>query len=240
MRFWLRVIGWVLQSAWVSFQRLPRWVRIIVYLWLFVILLSRGCTPSAPSGGHSERTPPPTPSEVPSSSGISPDAARKIEEIARHYQGSSNKADVAKLGAQIAQVFSGEIGAQPVAKKTPLLAIPFGAPPGDPAARRLADATFAQVYGRVAISHHGHVNLMDEPMSSLDAAAVAALGRERHSNYVLYGAIDNQSAPQTLVVKIVGVANGSVLWSASYPVIGADPAKISADVAAKVQSLDDD
>src|SRR5277367_2142121 len=30
VRFWFHVVGWALQSAWVFFRQLPRWIRIIV------------------------------------------------------------------------------------------------------------------------------------------------------------------------------------------------------------------
>jgi hypothetical protein len=40
-------------------------------------------------------------------------------------------------------------------------------------------------------------------------------------------------------VKIVAVADGSVLWSHAYPSTGADPATIATDVNSKVQSLED-
>jgi hypothetical protein len=38
----------------------------------------------------------------------------------------------------------------------------------------------------------------------------------------------------------VAVADGSVVWSESYPVAGADPAKIAAEVDSKVPSLEND
>jgi len=219
-----------------AFQRLPRWVRIIVYLWLFVLLLSRGCTPS----GHGSGETPPIPPAGPASSGISPDAARKLEQISQGYQGSANTEDIARLGAQIAQTFSTELGAELAVQKNPLLAIPFGAPAGDAAAQRLADSTFAQVYGRVAISHHGHVALMNEPLSSLDAAAAVESGRKHHSTHVLYGAVDGRSPAQSLTVKLMTVADGAVLWSESYPLAGADPAKIAAQVDSRVLAVEDE
>ena len=104
--------------------------------------------------------------------------------------------------------------------------------------KKLADATFAQLYGRVAISHHGHLDLDDQPPSSLDPSAAAEQGRARHSTYVIYGGLD-QAAPQSLVVRIVRVADGSVAWSENYPVSGANPAKIADDVDSEIQSLDD-
>ena len=90
------------------------------------------------------------------------------------------------------------------------------------------------------MSHHGHVGLTDEPLPSLDSGAAVERGRANHSTHVLYGGIDSQSAVQRFTVRIVTVADGSVFWSESYPVAGADPAKIAAEVNSKVPSLEDD
>jgi TolB-like protein len=62
-------------------------------------------------------------------------------------------------------------------------------------------------------------------------------GRALHSKYVLYGAVDKPA--QNLSVKMVAVADGSLVWSQSYPVANADPVKIAAEVNAKVPSLSD-
>jgi hypothetical protein len=43
-RFLMHVMGWALHSAWLSFMRVPRWIRIIAYLWLGITLLSHGCS----------------------------------------------------------------------------------------------------------------------------------------------------------------------------------------------------
>ena len=216
VRFRVQVVGWAFQSSWTFFQRFPRWVRIVVYIWVSIALLSRGCMPSHEHSGS-----------------ISPADAKKLNEISQNYQGSLNKADIAKLGAQIARAFTDGAGDKP-GEAQPLLAIPFSAPSGDPVAQKLADAAFAQVYGRIALSHHGRVSLTNEPLSSPDASAVAEQGRAARSKYVLYGAVDKQSAAQSLIVKMVVVADGSILWSESYPVAGADPAKIAAQVDSKV------
>ncbi len=236
MRFWARVLGWLLQSAWISFRRLPRWIRLIVYLWLCVVVLTKACTPP---NRHSDRKEPPAPPAVPSNT-ISPADARKLKDIADGYQGSSNSSDVARLGVQIAQTFASEVGKEIAAAQAPVLAIPFGAPADDAAARKLADSTFAQVYGRIAISHHGKVGLMNEPLASLDTAAALAQGREHRATFVLYGTVDRQSPTQSLTVKLLSVENRAVLWSESYPVTGADPAAIAAQVDTKVPAAEDD
>ncbi|HLW24603.1 MAG TPA: TIR domain-containing protein [Steroidobacteraceae bacterium] len=40
LHHWAQVLGWLLRSAWIFFQRRPRWLRIIVYLWGSIALLS--------------------------------------------------------------------------------------------------------------------------------------------------------------------------------------------------------
>jgi TolB-like protein len=221
-RFWFRVAGWAFQTAWLFFKRFPRWARLFVYAWVAVALLSKGCNSS---------------DERPKR--ISPVSARKLKEISDHYQGSSNKADIAKLGAQIAREFDDEAANHATAQSA-LLAIPFSASSEDPAAQKLADSTFAQVYGRVAISHQGHVGLDNASLPSPDSGAAVDRGRANHSMYVLYGTISDQAAVQTLTVKIVAVADGSVVWTQSYPATGADPAKIATEVNSKVPVLEDD
>lgn len=76
-------------------------------------------------------------------------------------------------------------------------------------------------------------------MPGSDTAAALELGKARHSHYVLYGGVDGQVTPPSLVVKIVAVADGSVAWTESYPVTAADPAAIAATVDAKLQGLED-
>jgi hypothetical protein len=222
IRFCFGVVGWAARSTWVFFRRLPRWIRIVAYIWIGAALLSKGC---APRHHHS--------------ADLSPETAQKLKAISDQYQGSSNKADIAKLGAQIAREISGD-AADKATERGPLLAIPFTAPAGDAAAGKLADSTFAQVYGRVSLSHPGRVGLTKEPLSSRDLGAALERGRANHSTYVLCGAVDGEGTTQVLSVKIATVADRSVLWSKTYPVAGADPAKIAAEVDSKVPSLGDE
>jgi TIR domain len=222
VRFWVEVIGWAFRSVWALFSRLPRWIRILLLIWLGVVLVTRGCTPRR----HE-------------STALSPAAVQKLKQISEQYQSGSSQADVAKLAAQVAQAFS-QNAKNGAATRSPVLAIPFAAPPGDAAAKKLADSTFAQVYGRVAISQHGHVGLAKEPLSSCDLSATLALGRAEHSDYVLCGAIDSNASPQLLTISIASIDDGASQWSKSYPVTGADPTQIAAEVASKVPLPNDD
>jgi TIR domain len=219
-RFVFHVVGWALQTGWVYFKRLPRWLRLLAYVWLGVILLSKGCTSSS---HHS--TPPPE---------LSSAEAKKLKAITEQYKGSS-KADVAKLGEQIAHEFSDEKDGKP--RHSPLLAVPFAASAGDVTGGKLADETFTQVYGRVMVSHSGQVGMA--PLASHDLSLALDHARELHSLYVLWGTLDGEGAAQALTVKIIEVEDGSVEWSKSYPVASANPVTIAKDVDSHIPSLDD-
>ena len=237
VRFWAHVVGWAFRCAWLVYKRWPRWIRIIVSLWLCGILLSRGCTPAAHH--RTDKT-----AEMP------PAAVEKLKEISGAYQDSANKADIAKLGTQIAGEISAATAekgatAEKSAERRPLLAIPFSAPAGDAAAAKLADSTFELVYRRIGMTHHGQVGLTKDAPPSEDLAAALERGRAARSTYVLWGAVEShatesQAAAQTLTIKIASVKDESVVWSKSYPVPAADPKKIAAEVNANVPSLEED
>ena len=219
IRFWVQIAGWVFQSAWIFFKGFPKWVRIGVYIWVGIALLSKGCTLSDKRADRA-----------------SSQDASALKEIPGNYDQSLSTPNATDLGSRIAREVTAEVGER-LGTGRPLLAIPFSAPSDDPAAQKLADSMFAQVYGRVELSHHGQVGLRKEPLSTPDLSAAVRHGRAVHSKYVLYGTVDKPT--ENLTVNIAAVADSSLLWSQSYPVDDADPAKIAAEVNSKVPSLSD-
>jgi hypothetical protein len=220
VRFWAHVLGWVFRAAWLYFLRLPRWIRWILYVWAAFSLISHGCTRS-----HHR-------SAEPSDADL-----RKLKAITDQYKGTANPSDIAKLGATVAREFSDE--ESPRSAPNPILAIPFAAPPGDSAAAKLADTAFAQTYGRLAVSHHGRIDLNQDSASSRDANAALARARANHASYVVYGAVAMQGTATVLTVT-VAAADGTVVWTRSYPAATADPSKIAAEVDSNVPVPDSD
>jgi len=216
IRFGFQVAGWGLQSAWIAFNRLPRWLRIVIYAWIAVALLAR-CNES-----HNHR-----------SDRISAAQEEKLKEIAATHPGDWTSADTARLIAQIAKEIPAGAGSE-ASSDAPVLAVPFAAPAGDAAAQSLAGSVFTQVYGRLAIARHGHVALADAPSSALDPAAAEKQGRAHHSSYIVRGAVAGRAGAQQLSVEILSAADGSTLWSKSFPLAGANPAAIAAQVSAHV------
>jgi hypothetical protein len=220
VRFWAHVLGWAFHAGWLYLRRLPRWIRWILYTWAAVFVISHGCTPS-----HHKSTEP------------SDADLKKLKAITDQYKGSANPADLEKLGAKIAREFSDE--ASDDSAPNPILAIPFAAPAGDSAAAKLADAAFAQTYGRLAMSHHGHVDLNQDSEPSRDAKAALDRARASHARYVVYGAVTTQGAAPVLTVT-VAAGDGTVVWTRSYPTAAADPSKIAAEVDSNVPIPDSD
>jgi TolB-like protein len=224
VRFWVEVGVWALRWAWVRFRRLPRWIRVLAYLWIATVLISR-CESSRHSVRH------------PDSAKITPAEIEKLKTISEKYQGSLGQNGVVNLGSEIAKEFSDDSD-ETATDHSPLLAIAFTAPAGDAAAEKLADSTFAMTYGMVAISHRGQVSLTKEPLPSRELGAALERGRANHSRYVLCGTVDEINRAQVLTVKLAKVRDGSVIWSKSYPAAGADPAKIAAEVDAHMPPLE--
>ena len=217
LHHWIQALGWLFQSAWISFQRLPRWLRVILYFWAAIALLSM-CRDHHDSSASSRSD------------------AKKLKLITDQYQGSKNPADIAKLAAQIARQFSDESSDH--AAPNPVLAIPFAAPAGDTAAEKLADAAFAQTYGRLALSHHGHIDLDKDSTASTDPHGALKSARAHGATYVVYGAVGHQPSGEALVVNVASAVDGSVLWTQTYPMGSADASKIATQVDSNVPKLD--
>jgi hypothetical protein len=81
------------------------------------------------------------------------------------------------------------------------------------------------------------VSLTKDPLPSRELGAALERGRANHAIYVLWGTVDTVDGAEVLTVKIATVADGSVVWSKSYPAAGADPTKIASEVDAKIPSL---
>jgi len=217
VRFWAQTVGWMFQCARIFFQRFPKWLRILIYIWLALLVIAKACTPTE---RHSSR-------------GSYPDA-RALRQM-RPVPGNAGTVSASDVSARIAREISAEVGAQLGGK--PLVAVPFSSPADDPTARKLAESVFAQVYGRLELSHHGLVGLTKEPLASPDASSAIERGRSLHSRYVLFGSVVEPA--QTLSLKLVAVADGSVLWSQSYPLAHVDAAQIAADADSKIPDLSD-
>jgi len=221
LQYCFDVVVWASQALWVQFKRLPRWVRILAYLWFFGSLASR-----CDSSDHGK------------SGDATPTKVEKPKVIVPNTKDLPNKGDLAKLGSQIAKEIADDSD-DADDTHSPILAVPFGAPEGDAAGQKLADSAFAMAYGKVNLAHHGAIGVAQEPLASHELGAALERGRTIHAQYVLWGLVEPAEGHDVFTVKIAKVADGTVTWSKSYQAAAADPAVIAADVNAHVPSAAD-
>ena len=221
VKFWVHVIEWAARTAWVLLHRMPKLVRAILAVWFFIFVVGKGCT--------RDRSEP---------AAVSPAAAVKLKEIAEKYQGSKTQGDIAKLGADIAREFAKDDDDSPK-EASPLLAIPFLAPVDNPAAAKLANSTFALLYGRLSLSSQGKVGLSKDPLLSLDSAAAVQRARDSHSRFVVFGGVQEVGGARVLTVEIIKVSDSTVVWTKDYSIADADPSTIATEVEEKIPGLGD-
>jgi hypothetical protein len=215
---WRNDGAWAARSAWVAWKRAPRWLRVLVSISLAIAILSRGKSDDSSDLEES-----------------APTAVAKIKAIDQLSQHGGNTGEMAKLGVQLVKALA-DSDDETVA--SPLLVLPFSVPPGDARAQKIADASFAMVYGKLDMSHRGHVGFSKEPLASPDLGAAVERARANHSLYVLSGTVDAPGSTQALSIKIARVSDGNLLWSKSYPIAAADPATIAGDVETHTPALE--
>ncbi len=220
LRFLAEVAIWAVRSVWMLFKRLPRWIRIVAYVWLFVMLISR-CNSST----HHATAENSTPHDI-----------EKLRTIAKGFESGPNKNDLTKLGSAVASEFSSDEDSAST-NMSPLLAIAFTAPPDDAAAQDLANESFVLAYGLAVIANSDKVSLAKDPAPQPDLGTALALGRAKHATYVLYGRIARVDAASRLTVEVAKVADGKLVWSQTHDTVGLEPAKLAAEIVAHLPTL---
>jgi hypothetical protein len=220
LRFLLEVAVWLARSAWLGFQKFPRWVRIIGYCWLVGLMISQ-CKSATPETAA-----------VPATQNI-----EKLRAIAKNFDAGPAKDDLTKLGSAVASEFADDEDRASAPDHSPLLAVAFTAPPDDAAAQTVANESFVMAYGLAVISNSDKVGLSKDPAVNPDLTTALTLGREKHATYILCGRIGAVAGVSKLTVEIAKVADGSIVWSKTVAAADARPARLAADIVAHLPSL---
>jgi TolB-like protein len=216
VRFGFEVLIWCALNLWAVFQRLPRWMRYALIVWLVIAVWPQGRSKKHDLDAAASQ--------------------QKLDEVAAQYHGSPQ--DLARLGTMVAKEFADSVEED---NTVSLLAMPFTAPAGDAGAAKLADDAFAQTYTRISITQHGAPVAGDSGITRCDRKTLIARGHAKHTRYVLCGFVEAAaSSPAALAITLIDVKTAQEIWNGRYPVAGADAAKIGQDIAAEVPKADGD
>jgi TolB-like protein len=234
LRFLAESLWWLLTAGWLLFKRLPRWARMIIIIWAIVTLFATRCSNSNIHIGDEPAQPPQQQRPPPPRSDKQKAARANIEKMVRGPNGERRNlsgVDLAKLGAEIARSIAA--GERDGAGK-PLVVIPFGSATADDAAEKFASNVFASLYGQLVLTRADEVALSAEPLAATADPDLVARGRKLEAEFVLSAAVSGEGADRALAVRLLQVSDGTVKWTESYPLAGAEPTAVAEKIAAAV------
>lgn len=227
LKFFAEVIWWVITAGWLLLRRAPRWVRVILSIWLCIWLVAQ-CSRSTSEARSGSK----------SSAAKDAEARQAVKKVAEKFATLVKPADgsdpganskLAALGSQLAQNIAAGIQESGLAGK-PLVAVPFalGVTKEDDA--KFLTAVFTPLYGRLAVERPGETGLASQPLTAATTDELVALGRRLEVHYVLGAQLTTEDGESVLKVRLVKTNAAAVVWSADYPVDDADPAAVAEQI----------
>jgi len=224
-KFVAEVAWWAITAAWLLFTRLPRWLRVILSIWLVFMLLSTCGRDSTPKS-KSKETPSPNTAEI----------ERAVKSAAVQVAGALEKTaksqDWNRLGEEIGRRF-GEPSFDPTIAGKHLVLVPFATGATDDAAARFATAVFDRCSERLGAARPDEVATARITPESTDAA-LTTLGRSSGVGFVLGARITTSDGPPALAVRLFKISDRTIPWQASYPITGSDAGEVAAKIAEAV------
>lgn len=247
LKFLAEVLWWIITAAWLLFRRAPKWIRIIVILWLVFSLFSL-CSRREPSQPRSK----------PAAENSSPQKAERktkstftaadLAAAQKALKESGLPAGLAELGNEVAKRLTAEIRDSDATDKQ-IVAVPFGSGITDPADAKFLADVFTPLWGRLSIGRPGETALIATPLPAPSNEALAALGKKLDAGFVLGARVlrvpaptapatppaeptpDAPPAEATLEVVLLRGEDGSVVWSQIFAIKDSDPAALAAQIA---------
>ncbi len=228
LKYLAEIVWWVLNTVRMLFQRLPKWAKALVILWLIFGVFFKGC--STDSGTQDRPTKGgPKASEVSSIDKAADaqslrEAASKLEKLADDPASGNLKAGFARAGAEIAKAVSKEVADEDVWSGRVEL-IPFTADPSDAKAGRLADEVFSRVFSQ--LSQASPSQLKVQPAQNTDdLSALSRTAAKAGDTYVAIG----RHAGSEIVISLLGSQGPEPLWTGHFPLDGGDASAVADQV----------
>ncbi len=256
MKYIAEILWWGVTAAWLLIMRLPRWLRIVLAIWLVLTLLGP-CRVSTPSKLRTKDKPaapgaPATPdADLAAVNAITKDVIAGIE-AAKSGNAGGQAASLSRLGQELARRFGG-LAHDPQLAGKQLVLVPFvreapaaggEAPEGGAFAEKVFNLTRDRLLAQRGMDRLGTTPPAAAPASD---ELLVTLGNVLGANFVLGARLAERAAAtepgahlapdagaRELAVRLLRIKDGALLWSGAFAV-GSDPEKAAAQIAAAVQ-----
>lgn len=219
-KFIAEIVWWLVSAAWLVIGKLPKWLRIVLAVWLVFTLIGT-C-----KNRDSDRDPRPREPKASEPKAGDPNPVSEAD-VQKAIQSATEmvRATLGKTAADGSWSTWAKSVIDQLTPGKPLLLVPFGGDLEAPDATRFAAAAFAACNDRLQSTRRDQVAVTVAPPAQEAEDGLANLGRSLRATHVLAARIAREGETRVLVVRLLRAADGSLAWSQSYPI---DPDKAEA------------
>jgi hypothetical protein len=227
IKFVAEILWWVITAAWLLIKRAPKWIRLLLSIWFAFFVFSR-CdrSPSAdPKPPREKKTVRADPVD---------EAFKSAVEQAKANPDLTG-AELAKLGTSFARHLAEGLKET---KKPPrlLIVVPFAHGLTDPAAAKFAETLFASTFGHLALARSSAIGLSPAPPAAFGDDALLEHARKISAPHLLAARMKTV-APFDLELILVRSADGTHLWTASYPLDPVTTPSVAKQISSEVLNI---
>ena len=207
IKFVAEILWWVITATWLLIKRAPKWIRVLLSIWFVFFIFSRCArSPSAE---------PKPPREKKNVRAAHVDEAFKSAVEQAKANPDLTGAELAKLGTAFARHLAAGLK-EPKHQPRHLIVVPFALGLTDPAAATFAETLFASTFGHLALARSSAIGLSPDAPSGFTDEALLEHARKIAAPHLLAARMMTV-APFDLELILVRSADGTHLWTASYP-----------------------
>lgn len=203
-KYLVDVIAWLFNVVRITFQRMPRWVRVLVIIWLVLVVVGKSCSSSS-SEDNDHRTS--AEQKALKAKSLS-EAAQKLEQVAGDPSNVGLKSDIAKAGAEMARVVADEVAGTTLSAHLSL--VPFEADPADAKGSVLGKAVFNTVFSQFTQAKASLVRV--QPAVAGGDKALCEAAKAAGDDFVAAGKIEGTN----IEVRLLSASSGETVWTGSY------------------------
>jgi hypothetical protein len=227
IKFFAEVLWWGIASAWMLFNKLPRWVRVVLAIWLVITLLSTCGGEKNPTRSKAKTK------EKADEAQIERAIAAVAGEVATALEKTATSGSVPEFGRKGAEIgrrmAKAMLDANAVGKR--LVVLPFTGVTAEDLPPPFVTTVFTACRDRLVATLPGEMAVSTMPVQSNTEQASTELGRALGAGFILNARVTPHEGAPTLAVRLIRIQDGRVAWSENVPLHNGDAASIGHRIA---------